>query len=125
MNQYRKMLERMPPRTRKIVIGVVGGIVLTAGVIMVPYPGPGWLVVFMGLAILSQEFAWAGRALDFGRVKYDAWNAWIARQSSFVKSLTFIATALVVIATIWLLNGYGLLDQWLHLNQSWLRSPLL
>ncbi|HVE95418.1 MAG TPA: PGPGW domain-containing protein [Pseudonocardiaceae bacterium] len=25
---------------------------------MIPYPGPGWLVVFAGLIILGTEFAW-------------------------------------------------------------------
>lgn len=105
-------------------MGIVGGTVLVVGVIMIPYPGPGWLVVFMGLAILAQEFPWAGRALTYARGRYDAWNRWIKRQNKFVQSLTFIATCAVVILTIWLLNGYGLLNSWLHLGLPWLVSPL-
>ncbi len=31
------------------------------GVRLVPLPGPGWLIVFLGLAILGTEFAWARR----------------------------------------------------------------
>lgn len=49
---------------RKIAIGVGGGLVLAAGIVMIPLPGPGWLVVVAGLYILSFEFAWAGRLLD-------------------------------------------------------------
>ena len=106
------------------MIGVVGGVVLVVGIVMIPYPGPGWLVVFMGLAILAQEFTWAERTLHHARQKYDAWNQWIARQPIAVRSLTFIATAIVVIATVWLVNGYGLINQWFHLGLPWLVSPL-
>lgn len=91
---------------------------------MIPYPGPGWLVVFMGLAILSQEYPWAKRALHYGHRKYDEWTLWIARQNRFVQSLTFIGTTIVVVVTIWLVNGYGLLNSWFNLQQGWLVSPL-
>ena len=119
-----KLLSNLPRRTRRALIAVAGGVVLIVGIVMIPYPGPGWLVVFMGLAILAQEFAWAKRALYMGKEKYDAWNSWIKRQNLFVRSLTFIATGLIVIATIWFLNGYGLINSWLHLGWPWLRSPL-
>jgi len=37
------------------------------GLALVPLPGPGWLIVFLGLGIMATEFAWAERLLDFGR----------------------------------------------------------
>jgi uncharacterized protein (TIGR02611 family) len=52
------------PRLRlayKIVIGVFGVAVVIAGLILIPLPGPGWLVVFLGLAILGTEFPAAHR----------------------------------------------------------------
>lgn len=49
---------------RKIAIALVGALVLAAGIVMIPLPGPGWLVVVLGLYILSFEFAWAERVLD-------------------------------------------------------------
>lgn len=45
----------------KIVILAVGVPVLVLGIILVPLPGPGLLVVLLGLIILSQEFEWADR----------------------------------------------------------------
>lgn len=48
---------------KKILIGVVGGLVTVIGVIALIAPGPGWLIIFAGLGILGTEFAWAGRAL--------------------------------------------------------------
>lgn len=44
---------------RRIVIGVVGVTVLVLGVIMLVTPGPALIVIPVGLAILSLEFAWA------------------------------------------------------------------
>lgn len=47
---------------RKVAVGLVGGVVLAAGVAMLVLPGPGLVVVAAGLAILAIEFAWAQRA---------------------------------------------------------------
>ena len=49
---------------RKIAIALAGTLVLAAGIVMIPLPGPGWLVVVLGLYILSFEFPWAERLLD-------------------------------------------------------------
>jgi uncharacterized protein (TIGR02611 family) len=44
---------------------IVAGVVLTlGGIAMLALPGPAFLVIPIGLAILSLEFAWAGRLLD-------------------------------------------------------------
>lgn len=110
--------------TKKVAIAIVGGVVLIVGVIAIPYPGPGWLIVFAGLGILSTEFEWAQRLLHYARTKFDAWNDWIKRQNRLVQAAVTLLTALVVVVTIWLLNGYGLLNDWLHLHQDWVRSPL-
>lgn len=117
--------EEMKQRhVQKFAVGLAGGVVLIVGIIAIPYPGPGWLIVFAGLAILSREFTWAKRALGFGRTKYDDWNAWVKRQHWSVKALTFTLTALVVVVTIWLLNGYGLVNDWFNLGQDWVTSPI-
>ena len=44
---------------RRIVVGVVGATVLLIGVVMLVTPGPALVVIPVGLAILSIEFAWA------------------------------------------------------------------
>lgn len=44
---------------RRIVVTVVGLTVLLLGAIMLVTPGPGLVVIPLGLAILSIEFAWA------------------------------------------------------------------
>ena len=120
-----KFVSKLPHRSRKIILGVVGGIVLLAGVVMIFYPGPGWVVVFIGLAILAQEFPWAQRVLDVAKGKYDQWQAWLGRQPAWVKAIFWLMTAVIVVVTIWLLNGYGLLNVWFHLGLDWLNSPFV
>ena len=48
-------------RIAKIIAGFA---LLVAGAAMVILPGPGWLTVAAGLAILAGEFVWARRMLD-------------------------------------------------------------
>lgn len=110
---------------KKIIVGIIGGIVFIVGVVLIPYPGPGMLVVFFGLTILATEFMWAQGLLDTLRSKYDRWQVWMKRQSRVMQLLFLLATAVIVVITIWLFNGYGLLNDWLNLEQDWLDSPFV
>lgn len=109
---------------KRVWIGVVGGIVLIAGIIMIPYPGPGWLVVFGGLAILSKEFTWADRVLQFARRYYDAWVRWLTCQHLAVRLTVLAFTGLVVATTLWLLNVFGVVSGWFGIDWMWLSTPL-
>ncbi|NLG45836.1 TIGR02611 family protein [Gordonia sp. (in: high G+C Gram-positive bacteria)] len=50
-------------------VGVVGTLMVLAGMVMIPLPipGPGWVTFFLGLGVLSTEFAWAHRVTTFMR----------------------------------------------------------
>ena len=50
--------------TRRLLVLLVGFAVVGAGIAMLVLPGPGMLVIMVGLAVLGTEFAWAERALD-------------------------------------------------------------
>lgn len=52
---------------RRIVVAVVGSTVLAIGVALIVLPGPAFVVIPLGLAILSVEFAWARRWLRKAR----------------------------------------------------------
>ncbi|MFI6454750.1 TIGR02611 family protein [Streptosporangium amethystogenes] len=90
--------------TLKIVIGTIGAVLVIGGLIMVPFPGPGWLVVFAGLAVLATEFHWAHRLLEFGKRTLSAWTAWLGRQGWSVKILVVLAAAATATAIVY----YGL-----------------
>ena len=117
--------QRTSGRLRRGLTAVLGGLVLLFGIITIPYPGPGWLIVFAGLGILSTEFEWAKNLLLYAREKYDRWQDWIGAQSMAVKVLFWCLTTIVVVATIYLLNGYGILNELLRLDQDWLASPFV
>ncbi|MET9718120.1 TIGR02611 family protein [Streptomyces rochei] len=53
----------------QVGIFVVGLAVIGAGVAMLVLPGPGWLVIFGGMAIWATEFAWAQIVLRWTRRK--------------------------------------------------------
>ncbi len=54
---------------RKIIVGTVGSVVLVAGFAMILLPGPAIIFIPLGIAILSLEFEWAKRSLDWIRRK--------------------------------------------------------
>lgn len=53
----------------RLIILIVGGTVVLLGLIMVVTPGPAFVVVPLGLAILAVEFAWARRLLHRVRAR--------------------------------------------------------
>ena len=71
----------------KIAIGVLGAVVVAAGIVMIPFPGPGWAVVILGLAIWAVEFAWARNLLEFTKRHVQSWTHWIGRQSWPMRAL--------------------------------------
>jgi tellurite resistance protein TerC len=52
---------------RKLIIALIGGTVLLIGVALIVLPGPAFIVIPIGLAILATEFAWAQRAVTKAR----------------------------------------------------------
>ncbi|KQO48574.1 hypothetical protein ASG28_06035 [Frigoribacterium sp. Leaf415] len=83
------------PRLRllyKIGVGVLGALIVVVGLVLVPLPGPGWLIVFVGVAVLGTEFPaahritrWARRLARRARLRWRAWRvARAVRRSSTV-----------------------------------------
>lgn len=50
-------------QARRAIVAVVGFTVVGLGVVMIVTPGPGWLVIFLGLSLLAAEFVWARHLL--------------------------------------------------------------
>jgi len=48
---------------RRVVVTIVGGTVVLIGLVMIVSPGPAFVVIPVGLAILGLEWAWARRLL--------------------------------------------------------------
>ena len=85
----------------KIGIGVLGGLVVAVGIVLIPFPGPGWAIVILGLAIWAVEFAWAKNLLEFTRRHVKAWTSWIGRQSLGVRAIIGVVGMIFVAAVVW------------------------
>jgi tellurite resistance protein TerC len=48
---------------RRVIVSVIGVTVLLIGVALLVLPGPAFIVIPIGLAILATEYAWARRWL--------------------------------------------------------------
>ena len=55
---------------KKIIVGVIGFTILIIGVSMIVLPGPAFIVIPLGLAILATEFVWAKKWLDKVKQKF-------------------------------------------------------
>jgi uncharacterized protein (TIGR02611 family) len=50
--------------SKRIAVLVIGLALVAGGLAMLVLPGPGIVVVILGLAVLATEFVWAERMLD-------------------------------------------------------------
>ena len=91
----------------RVLVGVAGVLVVALGVVAIPLPGPGWLIVFAGLFVLATEFVWAERLLEFTRRHVEGWTRWLGRQPLPVRLAAALLTALFV---------YGITLVTLHLT---------
>ena len=55
------------PFARKIVVAVIGGTIVVIGIVLLVVPGPGTVVIPIGLLIMASEFAWARWLLRRGK----------------------------------------------------------
>lgn len=60
---------------KRFLVGLVGGTILLLGLAMVVLPGPAFVVIPLGLAILATEFIWAKRWLGKARRIMRRWKA--------------------------------------------------
>lgn len=94
------------PTTRsiyRIFIGVLGFVIIGVGIALLPLPGPGWVIIFVGLGVWASEFEWAAKLLDFAKAKVKAWTEWVSHKPWWVKGLVGLATLAFVLAIFYLL----------------------
>ena len=106
MDHVRVVRERIRSRRAsravyRIVVGLLGVVITLGGLLLVPLPGPGWLIVFAGLALLATEFDPARRVLEFGRRTLQGWTGWLTRQGMTVRAGVGVGTLACVAAGLW------------------------
>lgn len=88
MKRWRAIIAKRPwlNVVYKVLITIIGVLVVVIGLILVPLPGPGWLIVFIGMTILGSEYHWARRMTSWLRMQlarfWAWWKAWRARRAA-------------------------------------------
>ena len=89
----------------KWTVGLIGAIVIAVGLVLVPLPGPGWLIVLFGVAVVASEFHWAHRLLMWARKKLHAWTLFIKRShwsvGATIGLVTFLCVTFAVLCVLW------------------------
>lgn len=91
----------------RVVVFTVGLVLVLGGFALVPLPGPGWLIVILGIAIWASEFELAAKLLDFVKARVRSWERWLKPQPWWVKGLVGAGTALVVAGALWLVMWFS------------------
>jgi len=61
-------------QAKRAVTAIVGATVLLIGIALVVLPGPAFVVIPVGLAILASEFLWARKLLEAVRSRLERWK---------------------------------------------------
>ena len=90
----------------QVGVFVVGLAVVVAGVIMLPLPGPGWLVIFGGMAIWATEFVWAQLVLRWTKRKVTeatqkALDPKVRRRNIILTSVGLVIIAVLAGVYLW------------------------
>jgi hypothetical protein len=102
---------------KRYSIATAGFLVLAIGVVLMPLPGPGVLIVLLGVLILATQFEWAERRVDQVR------RAALHGAADSVKSWPRIFLSVLGVVV---LTGFGVLwcvhppaPSWWPLDEKW------
>lgn len=108
---------------RRVVLEVVGWLLLLAGVAALVLPGPGLLMIFAGLAVLSQQYEWAERRL--APVKYRALKGAAESVGSWPRiAVSALATLLLLVAGVVWISDPDVPAWWFADERWWLPGGL-
>ncbi|WP_300960217.1 PGPGW domain-containing protein [Nocardioides abyssi] len=100
-----------------MTLEVVGWLLVVAGIAALVLPGPGLLMLFGGLAVLSQQYEWAERRLD--PVKYRALKGAAESVETPLRILLSTSGALLLVAAgvLWSIKPDA--PSWWAFSDSW------
>lgn len=64
MEKAKQVWKRTPTTIRKPLVSILGALIIITGLILMPLPGPGMLIVVIGVSVLASEFTWAQNAYE-------------------------------------------------------------
>ncbi len=112
-------MERSKAVVKRALLETLGWLLVVGGIAAIPLPGPGLLMLLAGLAVLSQQYAWAERRIRpveraAMKTASDNVQTWPRISASMAGVLWLFA-----IGALWLWNppapGWWPLPEWLWL----------
>lgn len=111
--------------TTKIVVAVVGTLVTGIGVVMLVTPGPAFVLIPLGLAILATEFEFARRWLRWARDQAERAKARAEDMDPAVRRKRLLLAGVVVLVVVGAVAAYVAVYGWPHLavgGWNWVQS---
>jgi uncharacterized protein (TIGR02611 family) len=102
---------------RRVLLETLGWILVVAGVAALILPGPGLLMIFAGLVILSQEYEWAERRLEPVKVRALRGAAEGVETWPRVAMSSVLALGLVACGVLWIWGP--VVPSWWPVADSW------
>ncbi|MBX9365693.1 TIGR02611 family protein [Streptomyces sp. WAC04114] len=98
----------------QVGVFIIGLAVVVAGIIMLPLPGPGWVVIFGGMAIWATEFVWAQLVLRWTKRKVTeaaqrALDPKVRRRNIILTSIGLVIVGVLVGFYLW---KFGIAMPW-------------
>ncbi|MEU6574720.1 TIGR02611 family protein [Streptomyces sp. NPDC046805] len=98
----------------QVGVFVIGLAVVGAGIVMLPLPGPGWVVIFAGMAIWATEFVWAQLVLRWTKRKVTeaaqkALDPRVRRRNITLTVIGLVIVAVLVGVYVW---RFGVVMPW-------------
>jgi uncharacterized protein (TIGR02611 family) len=98
--EARRAMHRARNPVYRVIFGITGALVTLVGVIMLVTPGPAFVLIPIGLAMLSMEFVWAERLLDKSLEQAAVAQEKAAETTRTQRILAAIATLLAIAAAV-------------------------
>jgi hypothetical protein len=90
---------------KTVVVAVLGGLLTLAGIALLVLPGPGFVLVAAGLAVLATQFDWAKRPLDYAKGKaqdgvHEVGRSWWRAAFALLCALALAAVGVLVLVGV-------------------------
>ena len=90
---------------RVVVVAVLGGLLTLAGIALLVLPGPGFVLVAAGLAVLATEFEWAEKPLRYAKGKaaggiHEVGRSWWRAALAALCALALAAVGVLVLVGV-------------------------
>ena len=85
---------------KTVVIAVLGGLLTLAGIGLLVLPGPGFVLVAAGLAVLATRFSWAKKPLDYAKDKAEQGIEEVGKSPLRAVGAALAASVLIVLGVL-------------------------